>query len=157
MIIRDAAHKDIPELITIVSEVFDEYGFIFDVNNELPDFVHFNEYYRNPDRTLYVVEYEKIIAGCGALKLNENGGMITRVYLRKKCRGHGLGKILVNHLVDMAKKARVPHVCLWTDTRFTVAHNLYKSLGFKQTTRRRPLNDVNDSYEIYFKMNLMQF
>ncbi|MEX0771898.1 MAG: GNAT family N-acetyltransferase [Balneolales bacterium] len=154
MYIRVAEQKDIAELINIISSVFKEFDFIFDVNVELPDVINFKDFYGNSEHTLFVMEHNNNIVGCGALRLDKTGGIITRVYLKRKFRGQGLGKRLVNHLIDFAQESGAKHLSLWTDTRFTIAHNLYSSLGFSRTKKQRPLNDVNESYEIYFEMNL---
>ncbi|MEX0928772.1 MAG: GNAT family N-acetyltransferase [Balneolales bacterium] len=154
MFIREAQQDDIPELAGIIKDVFEEYGFLFHYQTELPDFVGFDSFYRNSSNSLFVVEHEDVLAGCGALKLESGEGVITRVYLRKKFRGKGLGKKLVCHLIDTAKSAGASSVVLWTDTRFTVAHRLYTSLGFSPGDRQRRLGDINDTTEIYFEMNL---
>ncbi|MEX0778500.1 MAG: GNAT family N-acetyltransferase [Balneolales bacterium] len=154
MNIREAKKEDIPKLITIISDVFKEYSLIFDEQVELPDFVNFEEHYGNYEHTLFVMEHNNKYAGCGALTLGENGGEVKRVYVQKSFRGQGLGKKLVQHLINVANQQEAPHLHLWTDTRFTIAHHLYLSLGFTRTESQRPLNDINESFEIYFEMNL---
>ncbi|MEX0686414.1 MAG: GNAT family N-acetyltransferase [Balneolales bacterium] len=156
LIIRIAVAKDIPLLINVIEDVFDEFGFIFDANEELPDFIGFNKYYGNSDRKLFVVEHENKLAGCGALNISNNQCEIRRVYVARKFRGQGFGKNIVNHLINQAKATDAIKLSLWTDTRFTVAHKLYDSLGFIRFEKVRPLQDVNHSYEIYYEMTLKQ-
>ncbi|MBA3600888.1 MAG: hypothetical protein H0W45_06525 [Acidobacteria bacterium] len=43
-------------------------------------------------------------------------------------------------------------IILWSDTRFTNAHRLYKKLGFNLLGKRE-LKDVNKSVELGFKRN----
>ena len=154
MIIREAKAQDIPILVKIIQKTFQEFNFIFNANDELPDFIGFNAFYRNSERRLFVLEHPQGIAGCGAVQVKDGRGILTRIYLDRPFRGRGYGKMMVKHLIGVSRQAGASEVCLWTDTRFTVAHNLYASTGFNRTEKLRPLNDVNDSYEIYYEMKL---
>jgi putative acetyltransferase len=45
---------------------------------------------------------------------------------------------------------------LWSDTRFTDAHRLYRSLGFRDCGYRE-LNDSNNSKEYGFEIALVKY
>lgn len=84
---------------------------------------------RNVD--FFVVRVEGEAAGCGGIEFFGNEyGEIKRMYVRPRFRGLGLGKLIVNHLVDHARGYGLPLVRLETGTKFADAVGLYESVGF---------------------------
>lgn len=70
-------------------------------------------------------------AGVACLKnLSGETGEIKRMYVRPQFRGKGIGKALVQKLVDEAQT--IGYRCIRFDSaRFmTEAHHLYRSMGF---------------------------
>lgn len=150
---RPAQASDLSALTEIIRSVFVEYEWIFVASDELPDFVDFETFYgtnegdRNP--RLFAIEAKSTgrIVGCIALKYNSEGPYLSRVYLHKSARGKGLGKWMVEVVMDVAKNEEYESIHLWTDTRFEAAHHLYRKLGFKGGNALRSLHDVNHSFE----------
>jgi RimJ/RimL family protein N-acetyltransferase len=150
---RPARSSDIAALTEIIRGVFVEYEWIFVTAYELPDFVNFDSFYgtnesdRNP--RLFAIEARSTgrLVGCIALKYNEEGPYLSRVYLNKSDRGKGLGKWMVEQVMDIAQNEGFESIHLWTDTRFEAAHHLYRKLGFKGGNALRSLHDVNNSFE----------
>jgi len=149
--IREATDDDINELISLIDNIFDEYDMEFIPEDELPDFVDFKNHY-NSQHELLVAEHKEtgLLAGCTALKFEEKAPRLSRVYVRKKDRGKGIGKMLVREAEKRARKRGSKVIHLWTDTRFERAHTFYKNLGYTYTGRVKPLNDINNSYEYHF-------
>lgn len=157
--LRLAESGDIPVAISIIRDVFIEYGWEFRSEDEVPDFLNFDEYY-NGNRfspstpRLFVVEWaggDRVVTpglvGCIALKYNEEGPYLGRVYLRKQVRGKGAGKWMTRCILGVLRDEGQHRVHLWTDTRFEPAHGLYQSLGFRFSGCVRSLHDVNKSFE----------
>ena len=153
--IREATENDIEELISLIKRIFDEYGMEFILEDELPDFMDFTTHY-DDQHSLFVAEHNdtELLAGCTALKIEHNIPRLSRVYVRKKDRGKGIGNMLVKKAEEKAAKQRADWIHLWTDTRFERAHMFYDNLGYDYTGRVRPLNDVNESYEYHFAKQL---
>jgi RimJ/RimL family protein N-acetyltransferase len=156
---RKFVPNDIPSLSKIIENVFIEYSWVYIEKDEVPDFVNFAEYYANGKKArLYTVELEgtsnPVIVGCIALKFNNEGPYLSRVYLTKAYRGLGLGKWMTNMVIDIARKEGHQTVHLWTDTRFLDAHAMYRRIGFERTTDLRSLHDVNTSFEFKMVLNL---
>lgn len=149
--IRKATDDDIDELITLIEKIFTEYDMEFVLEDELPDFVDFNNHYHS-EHELLVAEHKEtgLLAGCTALKMEDGILRLSRVYVRRKDRGRGIGKMLVREAEQRARKRGSTMIHLWTDTRFERAHTFYKKLGYKYTGRVKPLNDINNSYEYHF-------
>jgi putative acetyltransferase len=45
-------------------------------------------------------------------------------------------------------------IFLWSDTRFTTAHRLYRRVGYVQTGQQRDLDDISRSVEYRFEKDL---
>lgn len=73
--------------------------------------------------------------GVGTLKpVDDVTGEIKRMYVRPAGRGHGVGRALLEQLVDGARADGYVVVRLETLDFMTEAHSLYRSLGFVDTT-----------------------
>ena len=86
-----------------------------------------------PKGIIYMVETEGKVVGMGALReLKEGVGEIKRMYIRPKYRGRGLGKKLLQKLMEKAKEFGYTTLRLDTADFMIVAQNIYRSAGFKE-------------------------
>lgn len=58
-------------------------------------------------------------------------GWIEDVVVDAKSRGHGIGRKLMNKLLEEGKKKNLTEILLFTEDHRTPAINLYENLGFK--------------------------
>ena len=115
----------------------------------------FREYVASPSVSLDFQDYEPEFAGLpgkyapprGRLLLAwQGGGMIgcaalrpvdvaacelKRVYVRPAGRGSGVGRQLVERMIDEARQAGYARMCLDVLPEFVAARQLYAALGFK--------------------------
>ena len=151
---------DVADLTAIVARVFDEYGWVFSAEEELLDFIRFEEYYGStpggPGRPrLFSIRMDSgRICGVIALKFNEEGACLSRVYIDDDLRGQGVGTWMITRVLDLAASEGIDHIHLWTDTQFTGAHRLYERLGFTMTRIIRSLHDRNHCFEWKMEMAL---
>ena len=148
------AHSgDVDDILDIIRDVFESYGMIYDPKNDFPDLVRYDEHYP-PDQTeLFVIKKDDCITGCGGVRVDEHDvPYLTRIYISPKHQGQKLGETLVRFLIAEAFEKN-DRVYLWTDTRFEKAHHLYDKLGFVSDGRKRPLHDINISYEWYYELD----
>jgi GNAT superfamily N-acetyltransferase len=102
---------------------------------------------------LLLAAYNDEPAGTIALRrLNCSSGEVKRLYLRPKFRGHGLGRRLLEAIIDTA--TAIPYECLYADTLpgMTEALSLYRRAGFEQV---EAYSDTPTSGAIYLKLNLV--
>lgn len=93
--LRPAAITDVPQ----IHELLDEYA---RMGNLLPR--PFSELYRHL-RDFFVVEINGKVVACGALEIfTENLGEVRSLVVGKEYEGHGLGKHLVQRIVDEARQ-----------------------------------------------------
>lgn len=58
-------------------------------------------------------------------------GLIENVVTHSQHRRHGLGKVLLNHAIQVAKDANCYKLMLLSNFSRAESHDFYKSLGFK--------------------------
>jgi putative acetyltransferase len=81
-------------------------------------------------------------AGCGGIKLFANEyGELKRMYVRPAFRGRGLGKLMLEHLANVALSNGISSLRLETGIHQHAAIKLYEQAGFQ---RIPPFGDYTD-------------
>lgn len=87
--------------------------------------------YAAPEGRLLLARRGGRVLGCAALRrIDASACEMKRVYVRPKARGCGLGRQLVEAILNEAKLAGYSRICLDVLPEFTAAQKLYESLGF---------------------------
>ncbi|MBX3375848.1 MAG: GNAT family N-acetyltransferase [Phycisphaeraceae bacterium] len=113
--------------------------------------------YAPPRGRLLLALINDLPAGCIALRpLDALGPQVCemkRLYVRPAFRGTGLGRQLVNRLLDEARSLgyRLMKLDTDTDAKFTAAIALYRSLGFTECER---YNADPDPKTLWFERTL---
>jgi GNAT superfamily N-acetyltransferase len=108
----------------------------FGVDQDIPaavDYVmrHLDQFAPPAGRLLLVVEGD-VVLGCGGLRPIAPGvAEIKRMYLRPEARGRGLGRHLLEALLDAARKVGYQETQLDTDGLMPAAVGLYRTAGFR--------------------------
>jgi GNAT superfamily N-acetyltransferase len=80
---------------------------------------------------LYVAEVDGVAVGVGGLKrLSDTAAEIKRMFVRPTARGLGVGRAIVERLVDDARALGCETVYLESASFMHSAHALYRSVGF---------------------------
>jgi len=90
--------------------------------------------YAPPDGRLLLAIIDNTPAGCIALhRLDENICEMKRLYVRPDFRGHKLGRILIDAVINAAREIRYTHMRLDTVSGvMDSAIALYRKYGFKE-------------------------
>lgn len=98
----------------------------------------------------FITHYEGNLAGCGGIKLfGAEYGEVKRMYVRPAFRGKGLGKAMLNRLLDYARSKDVDLLRLETGIYEVEAIGLYERFGFQ---RRGPFGEyVDDPMTVYLE------
>jgi GNAT superfamily N-acetyltransferase len=157
LIIRPVRDDDAQDLIGLITLCFAEYpGCVFDPHDDMPDIIQ-------PARSnlavggqfLVVEDLRGRVAACIAVDFPEiQTAELHRLYVRPDMRGHGLARELTSRVEAFAKKRGATRMILWTDTRFTKAHQLYESMGYERGATTRSLGDISVSREFFFEKTL---
>lgn len=101
----------------------------------------------------FVAHYEGQLAGCGGIKIFEGDyGEVKRMFVRPEFRGKGLGKAMLSHLADYARRKDLDLLRLETGTYEVEAIGLYERFGFE---RRAPFGEyVEDPLSVYLEKRI---
>lgn len=128
---------------------FQEY---LDIQNYSEEIEHLESKYGLPDGRLYLVYCDEELAGCiGLRKIDSQNCEMKRLYVRPKFRGRKIGNLLVEKIIDDAKKIGYSYMLLDTLPFLKSAIHMYKKYGFYE------INSYNDSpmdTSIYMKLDL---
>ncbi|HEY4189628.1 MAG TPA: GNAT family N-acetyltransferase [Candidatus Limnocylindrales bacterium] len=89
--------------------------------------------YAPPAGRLLLARLDERPAGTIALKPHDAGtAEIKRLYVRPDCRGHEIGRRLVETVVAEARASRYRRLVLDSHVSMTSAHRLYADAGFRR-------------------------
>lgn len=90
----------------------------------------------SPERLLkenvafFLVKVDGLPVGCGAVKLYRDFGEVKRMYIRPEFRGHGLARIMLQHLETYAFQHGLKVMRLETGVHQPEAVRLYEKAGY---------------------------
>jgi len=110
-----------------------DYGIEFDVESMVSSDLSDSEKFHPPDGRFYLVRYKDEVVGVGCLKkLEKLVGEIQRMYVLPNFRGAGLGRAIVNRLIEDARAIGYQRLKLESLEFLEAAHSLYRSVGFRE-------------------------
>lgn len=90
--------------------------------------------YSPPRGRLFLAYSEGKVAGCVGLRpFDEERGEVKRLWVRDAFKGQGLGRILLNRVIEDASAIGYRQLLLDTLPKMEAALRLYESLGFRET------------------------
>lgn len=96
---------------------------------------HLFEVFQTPRSIYYVAEYMGEIVGGGGIYpsdgLDEDTCELVKMYLRKKVRGIGLGRHLIEQCIDFARQAGYKQIYIETMPELKQALKTYEKFGFE--------------------------
>ena len=121
------------------------FGFIDETMN--PDLDDIWQYYVTPGNVFVVTEIEGQIVGSGALIEEEKGvGRLVRMSVSAEYQRRGIGRQLVQHLIQKASEQRYQCLLVETNHDWYDAIGLYQNCGFREYGR--------DEESVYFQQKL---
>ena len=151
--LRPTVPEDVLGILKLISEVYAEYDCVLDAETEEQHLLEPGPYFREHGGEFWVVEEGGVVRATAAVLLHEDSGELKSLYVHPSLRRQGWGRKLTVLAMDYARSAGKQKMILWSDTRFTDAHRLYRNLGFTETGRR-DLKDSNNSIEYGFERSL---
>ena len=129
-----------PNDMDAVRQIFQEYADSLNIDLEFQGFeseiADLPGEYAAPRGQILLAHVDGALAGCCALRpLDDcdypNAAEMKRLFVRKAFRGFGLGRHLVDSILDSARQAGYDHVLLDTLDDMEAARALYVDLGFE--------------------------
>lgn len=151
---RPTVPQDVPGIHKLIAGIYAEYDCVFDAELDERHLLEPGPYFRSHGGEFWVVEENgQIVATVGVL-LHDDTGELKTLYVHPSLRRHGWGRRLTELAMDYARSHGKTKMILWSDTRFTDAHRLYRSMGYREIGMRE-LHDSNNSVEYGFEMSLV--
>jgi putative acetyltransferase len=152
-ILRPAVDADAAGLIVLVSACFSEYeGCVLDTETEMVHLLQAASHYAAAGGRAWVAEAADAVIGSVACRpaTGEKGLELQMLYVMAPWRRRGLGSRFVDLVEATARGRGATYVDLWSDTRFTDAHRLYRALGYEQLSGCRTLQDLSATRAYHF-------
>jgi putative acetyltransferase len=133
-LILATSESDIKEARTLLQEYAAWLGISLCFQNFDRELASLPGEYAPPDGRLLLAFEDDELAGCIALrKIRATTCEMKRLFLRPEFRGRGLGRVLVERIIEEARQIGYTQMCLDTlPGRMDQAIALYKSIGFKE-------------------------
>jgi N-acetylglutamate synthase-like GNAT family acetyltransferase len=80
---------------------------------------------------LFAVRGGQTIGCCALLPMEDGSFEVSKMAVTERERGHGIGRTILEAVIDYAKKQKIRRLYLETNSRLGNAIHLYESLGFK--------------------------
>jgi len=110
-----------------------DYGLEFDIEAMVASDLTEPDKFMPPEGRFYLARYGDQVAGVGCLKRLEKGiGEIQRMYVLPVSRGNGIGRALVERLIEDARTIGYRQLKLESLEFLDAAHSLYRSVGFQE-------------------------
>jgi putative acetyltransferase len=146
--IRRATNADIPAIRSVLFTVRREYGVLCACGLPEPDLDDLEQNYFGRGGYFAVLEDStQRIVGCGALyPLSDSRVELCKMYFEASARGHGLGKLMLEDLLDRARRNGFAEVWLETNSVLTAAIGLYRKYGFEPVVNDHLLPSCDQAY-----------
>jgi putative acetyltransferase len=156
--VRPVSNDDAKGVIALYAACWGEYDdMVLDTDDEMEHLHHVSSHYESLGGSAWVAELggTELIAGSVAWRpLDSERAELQMVYVMPDSRKKGLASFLVDMVTEHVADLGFSVFELWSDTRFTDAHRLYRAIGWSQLEETRVLGDLSASTEIHFVRNL---
>jgi GNAT superfamily N-acetyltransferase len=150
--ILPATNEDIPLIKNVVFTALREYGLVpdeFGKDNDLND-IKKNYFDANGFFGVLIQNETNEIVGTFGITFFETGVcQLRKMYLTKRMRGKGLGKLMMETAIATAKKKNYKKIILETVSPLKEAIALYKKFGFTEFTPEIINKRVDQAFELY--------
>jgi putative acetyltransferase len=132
--LRPAVNKDSRDIKNLIFGILEEYNLSADPQSTDRDLENIEENYTNKKGAFDVIlnSEGEIIASTGIYRINDKTCELRKMYLLKEYRGIGLGKFLLDHSIEQAKRLGYNKIILETASVLKEAINLYEKYGFRK-------------------------
>ena len=88
---------------------------------------------------------DNIIVGFAGIKIILDTAELMNIVTKKSFRANGIGKLMLEYLINMCKKEKIKTLNLEVNSQNTIAINLYKKYNFKEVGLRKKY--YNNTYD----------
>ena len=140
------------EYTAMLIEGDSSFRYYLKLQNYKEELRHLEIKYGFPHGRLYLAYCDDKLAGCiGLRKIDEKNCEMKRLYVRQQFRGQHIGKLLIQKIIEDAKKIGYSYMLLDTLPFLESAIHMYKIFGFYEI---ESYNDSPMQNSIYMKLDL---
>lgn len=138
--IRTADNSDSERILALVSTVLDEFGLEAAPQTTDSDLLNIEESYLKPGGTFDVLENSEgaIVGTVGLYPITATVCELRKMYFVPQLRGVGLGKYVLQYILDRARELGFHRVVLETSSKLEAANHLYARFGFQPIVLEHP-------------------
>ena len=132
-----------PMVLSDLEEIKD---ILFSDFDNLWNYEIFKEELANNNSSYLVLRYDNKIVCYGGIKIVIDEADVMDIVTKKDMRGNGFARILLNDLINLARKKKCTKVNLEVNSNNTNALHLYETIRFKQVgLRKKYYNNTDDA------------
>ncbi|MEL6925706.1 MAG: GNAT family N-acetyltransferase [Bacteroidota bacterium] len=143
---QTANNQDADAIIELIQQVFDEFQLGFDYPHVTSDLQNLEQAYAKGYFGLVQDPDRKLIGTFGLYPLSEKTAEIRKMYLLPEARGKGLGRQMLDLLLDKARTQGFERVELETSSAFKQAIGLYQKNGFRPKANENSCSSCNMAF-----------
>jgi N-acetylglutamate synthase-like GNAT family acetyltransferase len=130
--IRIRNHFDASDIAKIIERHRTIYQEEFGYNSDFGDYVE--NLLKVNIECIWIAESAGDFAGCiSIVRVDDRTAQLRKFLVEPKMRGQGIGKKLIQCLIDYCKKKKYEKIFLWTVDELLAARKLYQEFGFELT------------------------
>jgi GNAT superfamily N-acetyltransferase len=134
------------KILVLLNLIISQDGISVDINAMLEQNMAKLNQFAPPEGSLLLGEYEAKIAGCACLrKIGADIGEVKRMYVRPEFRRKGIGRSLLEAIINEARLIGYSKIRLDTAPFAKEAQGLYRSFGF-QNIEPYPESQILEKY-----------
>jgi putative acetyltransferase len=151
MRIRNGTDADAAAAAAVVRRVLDEHGLPFEPRHLDADILAPGSSYHGGGGAFFVAvdAAGRVVGTAGLLPTGPAAGEVRKVFLLPEARGRGMGRALLEAVLDAARARGMRRLTLTTRHRYDRAIRLYERAGFRPAgTGRRRAGDPGLAYAL---------
>jgi ribosomal protein S18 acetylase RimI-like enzyme len=130
-VVRAVFPNDLRDVLDLYHEYVNSTSVDLSFQGNDQEFNRLPEKYSSEESKIFLVKKDSKPVGCAAFRrLDESVCEMKRVYIQPCVRGHNLGKLLVDRVLQEAVISGYSKICLDVLPEFKTALKLYRSYGF---------------------------
>ena len=99
----------------------------------------------NNSKYIVAKTLDNIIVGFAGIKIILDTAELMNIVTKKSFRANGIGKLMLEYLINMCKKEKIKTLNLEVNSQNTIAISLYKKYNFKEVGLRKKY--YNNTYD----------
>ena len=99
----------------------------------------------NNSKYIVAKSLDNIIVGFAGIKIILDTAELMNIVTKKSFRENGIGKLMLEYLINMCKKEKIKTLNLEVNSQNTIAISLYKKYNFKEVGLRKKY--YNNTYD----------